>query len=197
MRHRRAGRRLGRTTSHRKALMRTMVTEFFENEKIITTVSKAKELRPVAEKMITLGKRDTLHARRQALAFIRKKPVVFKLFDSLAPRFADRNGGYTRILRLGVRPGDAAEVALLEFVDAEERAAAAKKAAAAAKKKKSSKRSKKKEETAAEAAAPAEEEKKPKRTSRKKATEAEPSAKKKTRKTSTRKKKTEDEKPEE
>ncbi len=193
MRHRRAGRRLGRTSSHRKALMRTMVTEFFENEKIITTISKAKELRPVAEKMITLGKRDTLHARRQALSFIRKKAVVFKLFDSLAPRFADRNGGYTRILRLGIRPGDAAEVALLEFVDAEERAEAAKKAAAA--KKKPSRRSKKKETTEPSAAAPEAEEKKPKRASRKKTPEAKP-AEKKTRKPSTRKKKAEDEKSE-
>ncbi len=118
MRHRRAGRRLGRTTSHRKALLRTMVTEFFENEKMVTTVPKAKEVRSAAERMITLGKRENLHARRQALSYLRKKEVVFKLFDSLAPRFADRNGGYTRIFRLGVRPGDAAEMALLEFVDA-------------------------------------------------------------------------------
>jgi large subunit ribosomal protein L17 len=95
-----------------------MVTEFFENEKMITTVSKAKELRSAAERMITLGKRENLHARRQALGFLRKKEIVFKLFDSLAPRFADRNGGYTRILRLGFRVGDASEMALLEFVDA-------------------------------------------------------------------------------
>jgi large subunit ribosomal protein L17 len=94
-----------------------MVTEFFENERLITTVFKAKELRSVAEKMITLGKRDTLHARRQALSFIRKKQVVYKLFDTLGPRFAERNGGYTRILRLGTRVGDAAELAILEFVD--------------------------------------------------------------------------------
>lgn len=118
MRHRKAGRRLGRTTSHRKALLRTMVTEFFEHEKMVTTVAKAKEVRSVAERMITLGKRENLHARRQALSFLRKKEVVFKLFDSLAPRFADRNGGYTRILRLGVRTGDASEMALLELVDA-------------------------------------------------------------------------------
>lgn len=99
--------------------MRTMVTDFLENERMVTTVPKAKELRSVAEKMITLGKRETLHARRRALAFLRKKSVVFKLFDSLAPRFVDRDGGYTRILRLGPRPGDGAELALLEFVDSE------------------------------------------------------------------------------
>ena len=120
MRHRWSGRKLGRTASHRKALMRTMVTEFLENEKIVTTVPKAKELRSVAEKMITLGKRDNLHARRQALSFIRKKSVVFKLFDTVAPRFADRNGGYTRILRLGNRKGDSAEMAILELVGSEE-----------------------------------------------------------------------------
>ena len=120
MRHRVAGRKLGRTSSHRKALFRTMVTEFFENERMITTVPKAKELRSIAEKMITMGKKESLHTRRQALAYIRKKAVVFKLFDSLGPRFADRNGGYTRIIRLGRRVGDNAELALLEFVDAED-----------------------------------------------------------------------------
>ena len=137
MRHRVAGRKLGRTASHRKALLRTMVTEFLEAEKIVTTVPKAKEVRSVAEKMITLGKRESLHARRQALSYIRKKSVVFKLFDALAPRFADRNGGYTRILRLGPRPGDGAEVALLQFVDAEK--AGAKKDEASKKKKKGKK----------------------------------------------------------
>lgn len=129
MRHRWGGRKLGRTSSHKRALMRTMVTEFFENEKMVTTLFKAKELRPVAEKMITLGKQGSLHARRRALAFLRSKSTVFKLFDSLAPRFADRNGGYTRILRLGTRPGDAAEMALIEFVDAQDQAAKRKKEA--------------------------------------------------------------------
>lgn len=100
--------------------MRTMVTEFLENEKIVTTVPKAKELRSVAEKMITLGKKDSLHARRQALSFIRKKTVVFKLFDDLAPRYADRDGGYTRVLRLGNRKGDSAEMAILQLVGAED-----------------------------------------------------------------------------
>lgn len=119
MRHRRDGRKLGRTASHRKALMRNLVTEFLDKERIITTVSKAKELRPVAEKMITLGKQESLHARRRALSFIRRKPVVYKLFDTLAPRFSDRNGGYTRIVRLGFRQGDQAELALLELVGSE------------------------------------------------------------------------------
>jgi large subunit ribosomal protein L17 len=114
-----------------------MVTEFLEAEKIVTTVPKAKEVRSVAEKMITLGKRESLHARRQALSFIRKKSVVFKLFDALAPRFADRNGGYTRILRLGPRPGDGAEVALLQFADAED--TGSKKEEASKKKKKGKK----------------------------------------------------------
>ncbi|MDA2925531.1 50S ribosomal protein L17, partial [Acidobacteria bacterium AH-259-L09] len=106
MRHRWSGRKLGRTSSHRMAMLRNMVTEFLDKERIITTVPKAKELRPFAEKIITLGKRETLHARRQALALVRKKSVVYKLFDTLAPRYADRNGGYTRIIRLGFRKGD-------------------------------------------------------------------------------------------
>ena len=119
MRHRRKGKKLGRTASHRKAMMRNMVTEFLDNERIVTTISKAKALRPVAEKMITLGKRENLHARRRALSFIRRKEVVYKLFDEIAPRFSERNGGYTRILRLGFRQGDQAEMALLELVGSE------------------------------------------------------------------------------
>ncbi len=101
------------------ALLRNMVTELLDHEKITTTVSKAKELRPFTEKMITLGKRDSLHARRQALSVIRRKSVVYKLFDSLGPRYADRNGGYTRIIRLGYRKGDSAESALIELVAGE------------------------------------------------------------------------------
>lgn len=123
MRHRRAGRKLGRTSSHRKALLRNMVTELLDKEQIRTTLPKAKELRPVAEKMITLGKRETLHARRQALSFIRRKEVVHKLFESLAPRYADRHGGYTRIIRLGFRQGDQAEMALIQLVTDEAPAA--------------------------------------------------------------------------
>ncbi len=94
-----------------------MVTEFLDKERIITTVAKAKELRPFAEKMISLGKRENLHSRRRALSIIRRKSVVHKLFDSLAPRYADRDGGYTRIIRLGVRKGDNAERAIIELVD--------------------------------------------------------------------------------
>ncbi|HRV08985.1 MAG TPA: 50S ribosomal protein L17 [Acidobacteriota bacterium] len=118
MRHRWSGRKLGRTTSHRKALLRTMVTQLLEHDKIVTTVPKAKELRPAVERIITLGKRGDLHARRRALAFLRDKSVVHKLFETLGPRYAERPGGYTRIVRLGkVRPGDAGELALLELVD--------------------------------------------------------------------------------
>ena len=119
MRHRHSGRKLGRTGSHRMAMLRNMVTSFLDKEKIITTVPKAKELRPFAEKIITLGKQESLHARRRALAIIRKKSVVHKLFDTLAPRYADRHGGYTRIIRLGYRKGDSAEMALIELVDGE------------------------------------------------------------------------------
>jgi len=97
-------------------MLRNMVTDFLDKEKIITTVPKAKELRPFAEKLISLGKQESLHARRRALAVIRKKSVVHKLFDTLAPRYADRHGGYTRIIRLGYRKGDSAEMALIELV---------------------------------------------------------------------------------
>jgi len=119
MRHQKAGKKLGRTSSHRSALLRTLATQFFDRERIITTLSKAKVLRPFAEKIITLAKRESLHARRQALAVLRKKSVVSKLFDDLAPRFADRNGGYCRIIKLGARKGDAAERAIIELIGSE------------------------------------------------------------------------------
>ena len=117
MNHRRNQRKLSRTSSHRKALLRNMVTSLLEHEAIRTTDAKAKELRGVAEKMITLGKRGTLHARRQALATIRSKEVTAKLFDELAGRYSQRAGGYTRIVKLGRRPGDAAPMAMIELVD--------------------------------------------------------------------------------
>ena len=117
MRHRKDGRRLGRTTSHRLAMVRNMVTSLLEHERIVTTTPKAKEVRRVAEKMITLGKRGDLHARRQALSFIRDKKVVAKLFSTLRDEYMDRKGGYTRIIQTGNRVGDAAPMAILELVN--------------------------------------------------------------------------------
>ena len=118
MRHRHKGRKLNRTASHRKALLRNMVTTFLDLEQIETTDAKAKELRSVAEKMITLGKRggDDLSARRQALRFIRSKKVVAKLFDELGPRYADRPGGYTRIVKVENRRGDGAHLSIIALV---------------------------------------------------------------------------------
>ncbi|CAK8713400.1 MAG: LSU ribosomal protein L17P [Candidatus Electronema aureum] len=119
MRHRNAGRKLNRTSAHRLAMLRNIVTSLLEHERIVTTLPKAKEVRREAEKMITLGKRGDLHARRQALAYVRSRDIVAKLFDKLSPQYADRQGGYTRIIRTGVRPGDAAPMALIELVDYE------------------------------------------------------------------------------
>ncbi len=117
MRHRRAGKKLGRNTKHRRALYRNLVTALLEHERIETTLAKAKAIKPITEKMITLGKSGTLHDRRRALAFIKKKSVVTKLFDKIAPRFLDRAGGYTRIIRTRQRPGDAASMAIIELVE--------------------------------------------------------------------------------
>ncbi len=117
MRHRKSGRTLGRTSSHRKALFRNMVTSLLDHERIQTTDAKAKELRGLADRMITLGKRGDLHARRQALAVIRDKKVTAKLFDELADRYRERPGGYTRIIKLGNRAGDAAPISIIELVD--------------------------------------------------------------------------------
>lgn len=120
MRHGKSGRKLGRTSSHRQAMFRNMVTSLFEHERIVTTEKKAKELRPIAEKMITLAKRGDLHARRQALSYMQSKDVVAKLFDEIQNQFADRQGGYTRIIKTGVRQGDAAPMAIIELVGYEE-----------------------------------------------------------------------------
>jgi large subunit ribosomal protein L17 len=119
MRHRVAGKKLGRKTAHRVMMFRNMVTSLFDKERIRTTLDRAKAARPIAEKMITLGKRETLHARRQALAYIKDPAVVTKLFDTLAPRFSQRQGGYTRIIRLGFRDGDGAQMAYLELIGSE------------------------------------------------------------------------------
>ena len=109
-------RKLGRASDHRDAMLRNLVTSLLENGKIETTVEKAKETRCMAEKMITLGKTNTLHSRRQALAYITKDDVVTKVFAEIAPKSADRNGGYTRIMKLGPRRGDCAEMAIIELV---------------------------------------------------------------------------------
>lgn len=119
MNHRKSARKLGRTSSHRKALLRNMVTSLLEHEQIRTTDAKAKELRGVADKMITLGKRGTLHARRQALQTIRSKDIASKVFVELAERYRERPGGYTRVIKLGQRVGDAAPMSLIELVDRE------------------------------------------------------------------------------
>lgn len=117
MRHNVRGRKLGRTTSHRIALFRNQLASLIEHERIRTTLAKAKELRPVAEKVVTQGRRDTVQARRLVRQWVPKRELVSKLFDDIAPRFADRPGGYTRIVKLGPRKGDGAETAILEFVD--------------------------------------------------------------------------------
>ena len=119
MRHRISGRKLGRTSAHRKALFRNQVSALMDKERITTTLMKAKEVRPIAERMITLAKRESLHARRQVLKTIQDKKIVSKLFDSISARYADRPGGYTRIYKLGPRQGDGAEMAILELVDAQ------------------------------------------------------------------------------
>ena len=119
MRHRRAGKKLGRDSAHRKALYSSLAGALIEHGRIKTTVAKAKAVKPFAEQMITLGKRGDLHARRLALAELRSQDVVHQLFADVAPRFAERPGGYTRIVKLGPRLGDAAEMVYLEFVDYE------------------------------------------------------------------------------
>ncbi len=119
MRHKRAGYKLKRDMGARKALLRGLTTSVIENERVITTVPKAKAVRPLVEKMITLAKRDTLHTRRQAAAFLETPQAVKKLFETFGPRFAQRNGGYTRITRLGWRRGDGAEQVIIELVGSE------------------------------------------------------------------------------
>ena len=117
MRHRRSGRKLGRDAAHRKALYANLAGALIEHGRIKTTEAKAKEVRPIAEQMITLGRRGDLGSRRRALAYLRSQEVVHTLFADVAPRFADRPGGYSRIVKLGPRPGDAAQMVYLELVD--------------------------------------------------------------------------------
>lgn len=117
MRHRLSGRKLNRTSAHRKAMFSNLAAALVKHEQIRTTLPKAKELRPVVERLITLGKRGNLHARRQAIAVLADAGLAAKLFDTLAPRYAERHGGYTRVIKAGMRYGDAAPMALIEFVD--------------------------------------------------------------------------------
>ena len=117
MRHRVAGRKLGRTTEHRIALLRNLSTALFDKEKIATTLAKAKELRPFAERLLSVSKRESLHARRRVARHIHDRAVVSKLFDTLSARYAQRPGGYTRVMKLGPRVGDAAPMSIVELVD--------------------------------------------------------------------------------
>jgi large subunit ribosomal protein L17 len=119
MRHRNTNRKLSRNTSHRRAMLRNLVTDFLDHGRLMTTLPKAKEVRPLAEKMITLGKRDNLHARRQLLSYLMREAVAKKVFDTIAPRFADRKGGYSRIIKLGNRKGDGADLAIIELLGSE------------------------------------------------------------------------------
>ena len=157
MRHRKTGAKLGRTTSHRNAMFRNMLTSLFEHERVVTTEAKAKAIKPMAEKMITLAKRGDLHARRQALSILQSKSVAHKLFADIKDRYMDRTGGYTSLVKAGYRRGDAAPMAILELIKPEERAKVAKKKA---KKKKTAKKAETKaapkEKAAKKEAAPAE-----------------------------------------
>ena len=120
MKHRLKGKKLNRTSSHRKALFKNMAQAIIKHEQIITTLPKAKTMKPIVDKLITLGKKGDLHARRQAFAKLRDDGMVAKLFDTLATRYADRNGGYTRVLKAGYRYGDAAAMAVIELFDRDE-----------------------------------------------------------------------------
>jgi large subunit ribosomal protein L17 len=120
MRHRNAGYKLGRNTSHRRALLRNLVTSIVLEDRVETTITKAKAARPLVEKLITLGKKGDLHSRRQALTFLQTREAVTRLFDTVAPRYGDRNGGYLRIVRTGFQRGDGAEKAFIELLGAEQ-----------------------------------------------------------------------------
>jgi large subunit ribosomal protein L17 len=173
MRHGMANRKLGRTSSHRKAMFRNQLASLIESERIITTLPKAKELRPIAEKLITLAKIDSVHARRQAFSQIPNNELIAKLFDTIGPRFSTRPGGYTRIMKLGARRGDAAEMAILELVERSPEKTEAKETESKGKPQKKAKASKK--EAPADDDASAKEEK-PKRGAKK---AAKPKAEKK------------------
>src|SRR2546426_12564350 len=149
MGHKNAHRKVSRNTSHRRALLRNLVTDFLDHGRLMTTLPKAKEVRPLAEKMITLGKRDNLHARRQVQAYLLREAIAKKVFDNIAPRFASRNGGYSRIIKLGNRKGDGADLAIIELLGSElevKKAERAEKAQEKAAKKPKEKKEEKEEE---------------------------------------------------
>src|SRR5499426_408199 len=146
MRHRNEGRKLSRNTSHRRALLRNLVTSLLEHGRLMTTLPKAKEVRPLAEKMITLGKRDNLHARRQVQSYLMRDGIAKTVFDTIAPRFADRKGGYSRIIKLGNRKGDGADLAIIELLGSELEVKKAERAAAQEKKSAKKKEEKKDED---------------------------------------------------
>jgi len=148
MKHRVSGRKLNRTSAHRKAMFANMMASLVMHDRIETTLPKAKELKPLADRLVTLGKQQTLHARRRAVAIVRDKTAVKKVFDELAPRFEKRPGGYTRIYKLGCRHGDSAQMAMIEYLPAENDASSDN-----SDKKKSSKKAEKKTEKAAKKAA--------------------------------------------
>jgi len=150
MRHLKAGRKLNRTSAHRRAMLRNLVTSLLQHEHVETTDAKAKEMRRWVDRMITLGKRNTLHARRQAASFVRGRTIVKKLFDEIAPRFVSRPGGYTRITKLGIRVGDNAPLSLIELVERGDRA----RGEAEKKRERRRRAVQKKEEAAAKAALP-------------------------------------------
>jgi len=162
MRHGNANRKLGRTSSHRNAMFRNQLASLIASERIVTTLPKAKELRPIAEKLITLAKNDSVHARRQAARQVPDDALIAKLFDTIGPRFSTRPGGYTRIMKLGARRGDAAEMAILELVERSEGADTAANTEAAPAKKSSGKKAAPKAEAKSD-------EDKPKKTGGKKA----------------------------
>jgi large subunit ribosomal protein L17 len=146
MRHLNAHRKLSRNTSHRRALLRNLVTDLLDHGRLVTTLPKAKEVRPLAEKMITLGKRDSLHARRQLQSYLLRDAVAKKVFDTIAPRFSDRKGGYSRIIKLGNRKGDGADIAIIELLGSELEVKKAERAEKAAEKDKKKKTKEKEEE---------------------------------------------------
>jgi large subunit ribosomal protein L17 len=147
MRHQKTGRKLGRNSSHRKAMYRNMVTSLFKHEQLETTDAKAKELRPIAEKMITLAKRGDLHARRQALSYMKDKAVTHRLFEELKDRYIERQGGYVRIIKKGIRKGDSAPISIIQLLPEESEKKKTKKKAKKETKKETKKEAKKETKT--------------------------------------------------